>query len=528
MKTVVIGYLGTQLDGRTKVDRWNKWRPTVSICQHEDFLVDRFELLIDKRSKTLAKTVAEDLHSVSPETNVRLHDVSFSDPWDFEEVYGSLHDFARGYDFKTDKENYLVHITTGTHVFQICTFLLTESRHFPARLLQTSPPKGSERGIEGHYKIIDLDLSRYDQLAARFEQEQQTRVSFLKAGIETRNKRFNDLIDQIEHVALQSDAPMLLTGPTGAGKSRLAKRIYELKRNNERVTGDFVEVNCAMLRGDQAMSALFGHQKGAFTGAMKDRPGLLRSADGGMLFLDEIGELGPDEQAMLLRALEEKMLLPVGADSEVRSEFQLIAGTNRDLRERVREGLFRSDLLARIDLWTFDLPGLAERREDIEPNIQFELAQFAASTGRQVRFNKEARERFLKFAGSTEATWSANFRDLNAAVVRMATLAPSGRIQIETVKEEIKRLRTAWSRSGSESNLADLVDITSIDPFDLAQLQHVVGVCRSSKSMAEAGRKLFSVSRLAKAKPNDSDRLKKYLARFGLAFADVQLGGDSA
>ena len=147
MKTVVIGYLGSQLDGGATVDRWNRWRPSVSVCQHEDFLVDRFELLIDKRSKRLAKVVGEDLQSVTPETDVRIHEVSFVDPWDFEEVYGAMHDFARAYKFKTDKENYLVHITTGTHVFQICAFLLTESRHLPGRLLQTAPPKGNERGL---------------------------------------------------------------------------------------------------------------------------------------------------------------------------------------------------------------------------------------------------------------------------------------------------------------------------------------------------------------------------------------------
>src|SRR5204862_3777135 len=99
------------------------------------------------------------------------------------------------------------------------------------------------------------------------------------------------------------------------------------------------------------MSALFGHVKGAFTGALKDRAGLLRSADGGVLFLDEIGELGLDEQAMLLRALEEKTFLPLGSDRETQSDFQLIAGTNRDLMAEVNRGLFREDLLCRINLW---------------------------------------------------------------------------------------------------------------------------------------------------------------------------------
>ena len=104
-------------------------------------------------------------------------------------------------------------------------------------------------------------------------------------------------------MAINAKEPILLTGPTGAGKSQLARRIYELKKSRHQISGPFVEVNCATLRGDSAMSALFGHVKGAFTGALKDRPGLLRAADGGMLFLDEIGELGADEQAMRIAGL---------------------------------------------------------------------------------------------------------------------------------------------------------------------------------------------------------------------------------
>src|SRR5262245_63661732 len=129
------------------------------------------------------------------------------------------------------------------------------------------------------------------------------------------------------------------------------------------------------------MSTLFGHVKGAFTGALKDRPGLLRAASGGVLFLDEIGEMGVDEQTMLLRALEEKTFFPLGGDREVKSDFQLIAGTNRDLAVMVSEGRFREDLLARINLWTFRMPGLRERAEDIEPNLEYELSEYARRNG---------------------------------------------------------------------------------------------------------------------------------------------------
>src|SRR5262249_39318812 len=154
------------------------------------------------------------------------------------------------YSFDTEREDYLIHITTGTHVAQICMFLLTESRHFPAKLIQTSPPDRRKRKEPGRYEIIDLDLSKYDRLVSRFKQEKREAASFLKSGIETRNPSFNALIARIEQVVIQSRDPLLLVGPTGAGKSQLARRIYELKKARHQVKGDFVEVNCATIRGD--------------------------------------------------------------------------------------------------------------------------------------------------------------------------------------------------------------------------------------------------------------------------------------
>ena len=360
--TVVIGLLGPTLDAGADARRWDRWRPTVAACQHPDLLVSRFELLHQPAFAALAKTLRADLAAVSPDTTVHLVPCPMADPWDLECVYAALHDFARSYPFDPEREEYLVHITTGTHVAQIVLFLLTESGHLPATLLQTSPPARGDRDpahrAVGTWRAIDLDLSRYDRLAARFAAEARARTGVLKAGIETRNPAFNALIDRIERVAVASRAPILLTGPTGAGKSQLAGRIYALKKSRRQVSGPFVEVNCATLRGDGAMSTLFGHAKGAFTGAVGERAGLLREADGGVLFLDEVAELGLDEQAMLLRAVEEKRFRPMGSDREVRSEFQLLAGTHRDLAARVAAATFREDLLARLDLWTFALPAL--------------------------------------------------------------------------------------------------------------------------------------------------------------------------
>jgi transcriptional regulatory protein RtcR len=350
-------------------------------------------------------------------------------------------------------------------------------------------------------------------------------LTFLKSGIETRNATFNRLIEQIERVAIASKSPMLITGPTGAGKTRLARRIYELKRRREQITGEFVEVNCATLRGDQAMSTLFGHVKGAFTGASNNRPGLLMAAHNGLLFLDEIGELGLDEQAMLLRAIEERRFLPVGADRESESDFQLLAGTNRDLQQAVIDGTFREDLLARINLWTFRLPGLAERREDIEPNLDYELQRISDATGHRVSMSKEARAAFLKWAMSADARWAGNFRDLNAAVVRMTTLAHSGRISVADVEDERQRLESnSRVRNESNLNLEQILtpeQLAAIDLFDQVQLAAVVKICRECRTLSDAGRRLFSVSRLTKNSTNDADRLRKFFARFGLSWNDV-------
>jgi transcriptional regulatory protein RtcR len=525
---VVIGFVGTTLDAGKWDKRWDRWRPTVALCQQDDFAVGQMDLIHDNRAKPLVDRLTKDVTQVSPATKVKPITLNFINAWDFEEVYSKLHDFARGYEFNTDANDYFINITTGTHVAQICWFLLAETRHIPAKLIQLSPPKNMSGIASGTYSIIDLDLSRYDQIATRFRADQDDAASFLKSGIATRNADFNAMIGRIEKVAINSRAPFLLTGPTGAGKSQLAKRIYELKKARHQVEGPMVDVNCATLRGDTAMSSLFGHTKGAFTGAQTARPGLLKSADGGLLFLDEIGELGLDEQAMILRAIEEKRFMPVGSDKEVASDFQLIAGTNRNLGEAVRQGRFREDLYARLNLWTFALPSLRERPEDIEPNIDFELERHAQSDAEKITFNKEARVQFTRFATSKAASWSANFRDLSASITRMATLAPKGRIDELTVDDEIVRLKSLWSNASENlenkvflEQFFEQTRLTQIDLFDQLQLSSVIAVCRTSTTLSDAGRTLFAASRAEKVSPNDADRLRKYLARFYLSWEQV-------
>ena len=562
-KTAVIGFLGTTLDNGFNDKRWQRWRPTVSLGLHDELLVDELHILYSKRDKRLFKIIVDDVAQVSPNTTVIGHHVALASPWDFADVYTELYDFAAGFNFQ-DNTDYLLHLTTGTHVAQICWFLLVEAGFIPADLIQTSPfPRPDQADPQGRYQVIDLDVSRYDGLRERFEAEKQQHWQTLQANLVTQNADYQKLISDIEKVATRSTAPILLMGATGAGKSQLAGQIYALKKAKASITQgkntleQFIEVNCATLRGDTAMSVLFGHVKGAFTGAATGRDGLLKSADGGLLFLDEIGELGLDEQAMLLTALEEQRFYPLGSDTPISVSFQLMAGTNKDLRQAVANGEFRADLFARLNTWTFFLPSLKDRLEDLPANIDYELARLGSEQQQHYRFTPEARQLYEAFAISADATWQGNFRDLTASMIRLTTLAESKVIRNDDVQAEIDRLTHLWelpdSLSGSNSLINDnkgnknspsdnnpdtsldsetveqgshnilrrYLDeeiLTTIDPFDVVQLAYVIEVCINHKNQAAAGRYLYANSRDKLKSPNDSDRLRKYLMKFGLRF----------
>lgn len=521
MRTVVIGFLGTKLDAGKR----RSWRPSVQICAHPDFPVDRIELLHDARFSRLAGDVAGDISRISPGTEVRLVRMDLADPWDFQEVYGALFDFARDYGFDEDRERYHVHLTTGTHVAQICWFLLTESRHVPARLVQTGPPR-PDGDPSGTLDVIDLDLSCYDAIQQRFDVASQEHAAQLKGGIATRDPAFNALIDRIERVATATDAPILLLGASGTGKTDLAHRIYELKLHRRRLKGRLVHVHCGALRGDQAMAALFGYRRGVLGGAGTERRGLLREADGGALFLDEVDELGRDEQAMILHAVETGRFLQIGSDLETSARFQLIASSNADLAARVAEGRFRADLYARLNLWSFRLPALRDRPEDIAPNIDHELARAERMLGARMGFNADAAARYRRFARDPGSAWSGNFRDLGASIQRLCALAPRGRITLAMVEEEIAGLGRQWVGVDPDADGALLAEVlgaseAELDLFDRAQLAAVIRVCRASASLSEAGRRLFAISLAERASRNDADRLRKYLDRFGLSWAGV-------
>lgn len=519
MRNVVIGFLGTQLD----MGRRRGCRPSVQLCAHPGFPVDRLELIHDQRHHGHAGHVADSIRQVSPGTEVRLVRIDMTDPWDFQEVYGKLYDFAAEYGFDEDRERYHVHLTTGTHVAQICWFLLTESRHVPARLLQTGPPREGDPAA-GKLDVIDLDLARYNALQRRFEAAAREHSALLLGGVDTASPQMQALAERLDLVIAASDAPILLLGEPGTGKSALAAQIHELKLVRHRIKGRLVQVNCATLRGGQALPALFGQRRAATGIAGSERPGFLREADGGVLFLDRLDELGLDEQAALLQVIETGRYCPVGSEAEVTARFHLVASAACDAGALVRQGRLRVDLHARLSQWVFRLPPLRDRREDIRAHLMDMLDGSERQLGRRTGLNADALARYLRFAQDPASAWLGNLRDLQASAHRMAVLAERGRITLPMVEAEIATLRAQWQAADADADAALLQSVlpdAELDEFDRAQLAAVIRACRECPTLSAAGRRLFAVSRADKTSQNDADRLRKYLARFGLDWAAV-------
>jgi len=230
-----------------------------------------------------------------------------------------------------------------------------------APLLLDSSSPGFEREL-ARFVVEAVDLWTH-----QFHEEQRTLKVMHEFAIIGRSSLLLDVFRQAQRVSHFSDLPVLICGETGTGKELLARAIY--RQDEQRCHGPFVPLNCAALNRELSDSELFGHRKGSFTGAGHDRPGLFRSAQRGVLFLDEIGELDLSLQAKLLRVLQENSILGVGDDHETRVDVRVLTATNRDLTRMVADGTFREDLYHRLNVVLLHIPPLRERTEDIVPLV---------------------------------------------------------------------------------------------------------------------------------------------------------------
>jgi len=250
-----------------------------------------------------------------------------------------------------------------------------------------------------------------------------------RAGIVTRSPAMEEVLRRA-HLAAQGDAAVLIWGESGTGKELLARAIH---RASPRSKGPFVALNCGAIPEPLLESELFGHTRGAFTGATEERLGLFRSAQGGTLLLDEIGDMPLSLQVKLLRVLQDREIRPVGASRTVPVDVRVIAATHRNLEEAVRQGRFREDLYYRIHVVRLEIPPLSERREDIPLLAEHFLARLAERSGRRVAgFAPDAMELLL------QAPWPGNVRQLANVVEHAFTLTTGSLIPADLVREALR------------------------------------------------------------------------------------------
>jgi len=249
-----------------------------------------------------------------------------------------------------------------------------------------------------------------------------------------RARSFVDVLQLAEQVA-PTDSTVLVLGESGTGKEVVARYIHEL---SERAEGPFVSINCGALPETLLESELFGHVKGSFTGAVRDKEGLFTAARGGTFFLDEIAETAPSTQVKLLRVLQEREVLPVGGTEPVPVDVRLIAATNRDLDEEMRNGRFRSDLYYRLNVIALYLPPLRERPDDIALLVEACLERLAAERGQEPRrLSPAALEVLLAYP------WPGNVRELENVLEHAALVSQDAEIPVEALPERVRSPRAS-------------------------------------------------------------------------------------
>jgi two-component system, NtrC family, response regulator HydG len=286
---------------------------------------------------------------------------------------------------------------------------------------------------------LDVSLKRVTQTLKAAEQKLRTHRRALvhvaqdieePSGIVAKSERMQQVVDLARRVA-KVDATVLITGESGSGKERIARLLHD---ESTRAAGPFIAINCGAITETLLESELFGHARGAFTGATSDRPGLFEAASHGTLLLDEIGEVSPGMQVKLLRVLQEREIRRVGENKSRAVDVRVVAATNRDLSHGVAGGAFRQDLYYRLKVVELNVPPLRDRRDDILPLARVLLAGAAIRMGRKIAgLAPGAADQLLRYE------WPGNVRELENAMERAVALARGTRIESDDLPEEIRR-----------------------------------------------------------------------------------------
>ena len=379
-----------------------------------------------------------------PSCEVLVIPLDLPDPTSYSAILTNLRKFLRPLIDERPDDEYFVATASGTPQMHACWLLLCASQELPARILQTRPP----RFVTAKFPVVtELDLSdRIFPIVRSQENEapppapppapgstgpvpiQRSQASDWRAaahsvGMVGGHPLFRRVLETAATLA-PYDVPILIQGETGTGKELLAHLIH---LNSQRREKPFVPVNCAALPRELVESILFGHKRGAFTGANRDQTGKFALADGGTLFLDELGDLPLDAQAKMLRVMEDGMVEPLGSSHSVRVDVRIVAATNRPLTQAINEGKFREDFFYRF-AEVLHLPALRERRSDIPKLALHILDRLNKSLPEPKRLSQRALDKLYR------ADWQGNVRDLMNVIERAAFLTTNQTIQPEDLQ----------------------------------------------------------------------------------------------
>lgn len=324
-------------------------------------------------------------------------------------------------------------------------------------------------------KLLGLAVARAFQHRILFEEVRRLRHAVATGGkpisVVGNSGSMQKVFDLIARVA-PSDASVLICGETGTGKELVARAIHD---SSVRRDGPFIAINCAAVPPNLIESELFGHARGAFTDAKSQRTGLFVEASGGTLFLDEIGELPLEMQPKLLRALQERKVRPVGANTEVAFDARIVVATNRDLEREVEEKRFREDLYYRVNVVKVTLPPLRERGGDVLALAIHFLGQLAERNGRPcLTLSESAAERMLAYR------WPGNVRELENCIERVVALARFDTVTVDDLPEKIR----AYSADRFVVSANDPTEIISMDEVERRYVQRVLSLMSGNKTRA--------------------------------------------
>lgn len=400
------------------IDQSEQPGPILSLLSARSF--DRIYLFSTPNTVSHTLETQQAIAKAFPQVVVEIKDLPLTDPTDYSSILIGLREHIKSIQDVCANAAFFVAVSSGTPQMHACWVLLAAAGEIPARLLHIRRPHfvSKERPLVSE---INLSSKEFPEVRApiitspKVEDADEYEEAVCSLGIVGDSKQIRQALETAATLAPAS-APILILGETGTGKEMIARFIHRLSKRPQDL---FVAVNCAAIPEELVESLLFGHKRGAFSGAITDQEGKFFLANGGTLFLDELGELPQKAQAKLLRVLEDGMLEPVGGKRPVKIDVRVIAATNANLRRQVRQGKFRDDLYYRLNVGVIDLPPLRDRRGDIPKLSLFILDKLNASLRHPKRLSPEALSRLQNH------NWPGNIRDLENAIERSARLCRS-------------------------------------------------------------------------------------------------------